>query len=195
VLISGTRGAEVTGFNIGIDGGGSGPAVQLSAAEGPSSVVNIENSNLAHFAVGLQVDAHSIDDAVTVLGTTFDGVTGAGISVAPGSGGSVTASIGDYFGGCGPRAPAHSYDGGGVLVDDPSRVVSFLRNHCAPSTATATAPPSVPTPAAAASAPSGGDGQPWQAIGSALVTGGVALLLVGCAVGVLYAMRRGRNVH
>jgi hypothetical protein len=33
------------------------------------------------------------------------------------------------------------------------------------------------------------------AIGSALVTVGVTILLIACAVGVLYAIRRSRNAH
>ncbi|QDZ14285.1 hypothetical protein [Humibacter ginsenosidimutans] len=196
VLISGADGAEITGF----DGDGSDAAVQLSAADGPSSVVSLENANLARFAVGLQVDAHSIDDAVTVLGSRFDGVTRAGIAVAAGSGGTVDAAIDDFFGGCGPEAPAHSYDGGGVLVDDPSLAVSFLRHNCTPPAAAGSAG-GASSSASVAGASSGGavdegdsdNGVPWKAIGSVLVTGGVALLLAGCAVGVLYAMRRGRS--
>ncbi|MHA7986222.1 right-handed parallel beta-helix repeat-containing protein [Rathayibacter sp. CAU 1779] len=215
VLVSGTRGAEIARLGSEAGGGGSGPAVELSATAGPSSVVDVEDSNLAHFGVGVRILAGSISDAVTVIGTSFDGVMKAAVDVDAHSGGTVNATIGDYFGGCGPRAPDHGYDGGGALVTDPDRIVSYQVPNCrapAPAgsgtpapdaTSTGSAAPSAgaqhssqPTPAAA-SPDDGNDGASGipAAIGSALVTVGVAALLAACAGGVLFAIRRSRNVH
>ncbi|NNC11112.1 hypothetical protein HII28_04365 [Planctomonas sp. JC2975] len=213
VLVSGTRGAEIARLGTQDGRGGSGPAVELSATAGPSSVVNVEDSDLSRFGIGVQIASGGISDAVTVIGTSFDGVAKAAIDVAAQSGGTVNATIGDYFGGCGPRAPDHGYDGGGALVTDPDRVVSYQVPNCrspspagsstAAPTATASAAPNPgpthsaqPTPAAGSADNGNGGGQGIPAaIGSALVTVGVAALLAACAGGVLFAIRRSRNVH
>jgi hypothetical protein len=129
----------------------------------------------------------------------------------------VDASIGDYFGGCGPRAPDHGYDGGGATVTDPQLLVSYRADNCGNgssstgrSSAGSAAPSGsapggqVPPKSAPATAPAGADRSHGggssgidlpSALGSVLVTVGVSLLLVVCAGGVLYAIRRSRNVH
>jgi hypothetical protein len=78
-------------------------------------------------------------------------------------------------------------------------MVSYTENNChAPASP---APPAMPaggaTPPPVANGSSGGsDGVNLpSAVGSALVTAGVSLLLVVCAGGVLYAIRRNRHVH
>jgi hypothetical protein len=206
VLVSGSRGAEIARLDPAGDGSGSAAAIELSAENGPSSVVDIEDSTLSHFATGIRVDTDSLTDAVTVIGTRFDGVKDAAITVAPMPGGAVDATIGDYFGGCGPRAPDHGYDGGGATVEDPDRVVSYPKNDCRPPAATtaeppvAAAAPQAPSdPAPGARADHGGDTASGldlsSAVGSVLVTAGVSLLLAVCAAGVLYAVRRSRHVH
>ncbi|GAB3613774.1 right-handed parallel beta-helix repeat-containing protein [Humibacter ginsengisoli] len=199
VLVTGSHGAEIARLNPSGNGSGSGPTIQLSAASGPSSVVDVEDSSLAHFGTGLKIDAGSVTGSVIVIGTTFDGVTQAAIVMAAGAGGTVNATIGDYFGGCGPRAPDHGYDGGGAAVVDPELMVSYTENNChAPASP---APPAMPGGGATAP-PVANDGSGRSdgidlpsAVGSALVTAGVSLLLVVCAGGVLYAIRRNRHVH
>lgn len=200
VLVSGSTGAEIARLNPSGNGGGAAAAIRLSASAGPSWIVTIEDSNFAHFATGLQIDSGALSAGVTVIGSTFEGVKGAAIVAAPSSGGTVDATVGDYFGGCGPRAPDHDYDGGGANVNDPQRVVSYRENNCG-ATAAATAPPSG-SPAANGAPPADARrdvGEPGvdlsSAIGSVLVTVGVSLLLAACAGGVLYAIRRSRHVH
>ncbi|MGA0566456.1 right-handed parallel beta-helix repeat-containing protein [Rathayibacter sp. KR2-224] len=201
VLVTGSRGAEIARLNSSGNGSGSSAAIQLSAGSGPSWVVTVEDSDFAHFASGLQVDAGSINAGVTVMGTRFDGVKGTAIVVAPGSGGTVDATIGDYFGGCGPNAADHGYDGGGAPVNDPDKVVSYREHNCK-----APAASSLAATGAGSSPPAGTDQNATppdtnahggidlpSVIGSTLVTVGVSLLLATCAVGVLYAIRRSRH--
>ncbi|MGN6205356.1 right-handed parallel beta-helix repeat-containing protein [Humibacter sp.] len=198
VLVTGSRGAEIARLNPAGNGNGAGPAIELSAASGPSFVVDVEDSSLAHFATGLTIDAGSVTGSVIVIGTTFDGVERAAIVVAAGAGGTVNATIGDYFGGCGPRAPDHGYDGGGAVVLDPERAVSYSENNCrAPASAVpATSGGNASPPPAANNATGGSSGIDLpSAIGSTLVTIGVSVLLGVCAGGVLYAIRRNRHVH
>jgi hypothetical protein len=202
ILVSGSRGAEIARLDPTGDGSGSAAAIELSAEDGPSSVVDIEDSTLSRFATGLQVDAGSLADTVTIIGTRFDGAKDAAITVAPAAGGTVDATIGDYFGGCGPRATDHGYDGGGTTVEDPDRVVSYSKGDCRPPAASAQAPAAAAPPAPSGPTPpaqSGGEAADGldlsSAIGSVLITGGVSLLLAVCAAGVLYAVRRSRNVH
>lgn len=233
VTVTGSRGAEISRLNASGGGGGRGAGVEVTGDDGPSSVINVENSDLAGFSTGLLVAAHSLSDSVTVIGTDFAGVTNAAITVALNAGGDVDASIGNTFGGCGPRAPDHGYNGGGTLITDPGHVVSYQSRTCTVSSATAAPATAQPVPSSTStgspaqaspqgalggggsggsdtsgSNPSGGsqgDGTHGgngttgvsipAAIGSALVTVGVSVLLVACAAGVLYAVRRSRHAH
>ncbi|HWD61344.1 MAG TPA: NosD domain-containing protein [Humibacter sp.] len=211
VTITGSRGAEIATLNRSGDGGGAAAAIEVTGAAGPSSVINVEDSNLSGFATGLAIAPNSLSGPVTVIGTSFAGVTSSAITVSAGSRGAVDAALGDDFGGCGPRAPDHGYDGGGALITDPDRIVAFQRRNCSAPSATpsSTAPaqnstssPSVAGPGSSGGGSDGtnvGDGRAAPnipaAIGSALVTVGVTILLIACAVGVLYAIRRSRNAH
>ncbi|WP_022898947.1 right-handed parallel beta-helix repeat-containing protein [Humibacter albus] len=231
VSISGSRGVEVSALDRTASGGGKGTAIALTALDGPSSVVNVENSDLGHFAVGISAEPSSISGTVTVMSSAFQSVTRTAVEIAPRAGGRVDATFGDYFGGCGPGVPDHGYDGGGARIDDPGRLVSYREQNCGAGTSTSTGPtvtsgaagsatggatptvsptpPAVPAPTASSTeAPEavvgghdGHDGHddgtagiPAQ-IGSALVTVGVALLLMICAGGVLYTVRRNRDLH
>jgi hypothetical protein len=217
VLVSGSRASEIARLNPSGEGSGDAAAIRLSAVAGPSWMVTIEDTDFAHFATGLQIDAGAISAEVIVIGSTFSGVRGAAIDASPSAGGTVDASIGDYFGGCGPRAPDHGYDGGGATVTDPQLLVSYRADNCGNgssstgrSSAGSAAPSGsapggqVPPKSAPATAPAGADRSHGggssgidlpSALGSVLVTVGVSLLLVVCAGGVLYAIRRSRNVH
>ncbi|GAB3802622.1 hypothetical protein GCM10028798_20200 [Humibacter antri] len=198
LVVTGSRGAEIDRLNPSGNGRGSGPAIELSATSGPSSVVDVENSNLAHFDTGMKIDAGSVAGSVIVIGTAFDGVGQAAIVMAAGAGGTVDATIGDYFGGCGPRAPDHGYNGGGASVVDPDRAVTYSEHDCrAP---VSTPPPAAPgggaTPPVVANGTGGSNSMDVPpAIGSVLATVGVSLLLMVCTGGVLYATRRNRHVH
>lgn len=212
VTVSGGHGVEISRFGIGGGAQGDGPAIELTADAGPTSIADVSDSDLANFATGILVTTGSLTSQLDVLGTDFSGVKGAAIVVERDAGGVVDATISDFFGGCGPRAPDHGYDGGGVVISDPQRVITYRVPNCrtpTPATSTpaptgtpgASTPKSSSTPAVGGgrgndSTPTGEDGfRLPEAIGSALVTLGVTLLLVACAVWVLVAIRRNRRAH